>query len=72
MNGPEHYRLAEQHLEQAAARAPRGPWTEYHLKVADLHAQLAQVAATVDAPILEDAADARAARDDLGWSEVLS
>ena len=45
MTGPEHYKLAEEHLAKAKGYQDVPVVSSFHLKVADLHAQLAQAAA---------------------------
>ncbi len=75
MNGPEHYRLAEALLECATemSRPTVGgedpDWDEVavHTDLADVHARLAQVAATIDvAQAWADAGATEAWRDVTG------
>jgi hypothetical protein len=53
MNGPEHYREAEQHLKYAAECGDTDPRTEtLHLAYAQVHATLAHAAAVAH-PVLK-------------------
>ena len=47
MTGPEHYREAEKHLNTAVDTEPGSPTERYNLAAAQVHATLAQVAATI-------------------------
>ena len=46
MNGPDHYRAAEQLLEEAQSGEQASPRALWCLELAKLHTTLAQVAAT--------------------------
>ena len=46
MNGPDHYRVAERLLEEAASREEPDSKAVWCLELAKLHTALAQVAAT--------------------------
>ena len=46
MNGPDHYREAEQLLDEAASRGESDPAALWCLELAKVHAALAHVAAT--------------------------
>jgi hypothetical protein len=76
MNGPEHYREAEQHLKYAAECGATDPRTEtLHLAYAQVHATLAHVAAVATMDATEGpnggSATGRTVEDYCAWADVL-
>jgi hypothetical protein len=54
MTGPEHYQQAEQFLARADDAEGGGDWERYYLAAAQVHATLAQAAATAVAGYSDD------------------
>lgn len=68
MNGPDHYRKAEEYLDKSIKDGPRGVWGGYYLKAAAVHAKLAEVAVLANSmgPVTSEQLKLR----DI-WTEVL-
>lgn len=65
MTGPDHFQLAEHHLSQASELHQEDPAIHAVLARAQVHATLAQAAATIDA-------GKRIKSIDAAWNQVLA